>query len=115
LIIDYVVVDREKHYTSDGEKILIRPGVTIASNQFEGYGVKELFHPDSPLVHDLHLYCKQLNSSPLTVSLATLPSPMTQIQSKLVQNSCRGLFWTIVDRITARNYIFPSIFSWHFP
>jgi hypothetical protein len=53
LIIDYVVVNREKHYTSNGEKNLIRPGVTIASNQYEGYGVKELFAPDSPLVRVL--------------------------------------------------------------
>jgi hypothetical protein len=51
LILDWVVVNREKHLTlKSGEKIWIRPGLTIASNQFEGWCTKTLFANDSPLV-----------------------------------------------------------------
>jgi hypothetical protein len=56
LLIDWVAVKREKYYTSNGRKILVRPGTTIASNQFEGLAVKALFGPTSALVrhHSSH-------------------------------------------------------------
>jgi hypothetical protein len=53
LLIDWVAVSREKHYTHNGTKLLVRPGTTIASNQFEGLAVNELFGPTSALVNHL--------------------------------------------------------------
>jgi hypothetical protein len=53
LLIDWVAVSREKHYTYNGTKLLVRPGTTIASNQFEGLAVNEFIGPTIALVNHL--------------------------------------------------------------